>query len=172
MFLFSSGDGGCQDAVVQMGGSGEGARGTVSRISADGASRMQLQWQTVLMKHDVNLPQPGAFPMILTFHCSLSLGAMESSRTGPSTCGVTSAPDLPILTSGGCGESTSAPSFLPPLPPPRPFMSSRLVGLHYPRASLSFGVFPPISSLLHCQWLETHPQSLRPRENGCSFVFL
>lgn len=36
----------CQDAVVQMGGSGEGAWGTVSRISADGASRTQLQQQT------------------------------------------------------------------------------------------------------------------------------
>ena len=38
--------------------------GTVSRINADGASRTQL-WrrQTILMKHDANLPQPGAFPM-------------------------------------------------------------------------------------------------------------
>lgn len=63
MLLFSSGDGACQDAVVQMGGSGEGAWGTVSRINADGASHTQLRRrQTILMKHDANFPQPGAFP--------------------------------------------------------------------------------------------------------------
>lgn len=50
--------------LVQMGGSGEGAWGTVSRINADGASRRRLQRrQTILIKHDANLPQPGAFPM-------------------------------------------------------------------------------------------------------------
>jgi hypothetical protein len=47
MFLFWSGDRGCRDTGLQMGGSGEEAWGTVSRINADGVSHMQLCWQTI-----------------------------------------------------------------------------------------------------------------------------
>lgn len=46
----SSGDGMCGDSAVQMGGSGDGAWGIVSRISADGVSRMQFWWQTNALK--------------------------------------------------------------------------------------------------------------------------
>lgn len=54
MFLFSSGDEGRRARSVQMGGSGEGAWGAVSRIDADGVSRMQFWWQTILIKCSVN----------------------------------------------------------------------------------------------------------------------
>ena len=53
--------GGCAEPRVQMGGSGEGAWGAVSRSNADGVSRTQFRWQTILMKRRANLPQPASF---------------------------------------------------------------------------------------------------------------
>lgn len=60
MFLFRA-ELGAAAPCAQMGASGEGAWGAVSRSNADGVSRTQFRWQTILMKRGVNLPQPGSF---------------------------------------------------------------------------------------------------------------
>lgn len=83
---------------VQMGGSGDGAWGAVSRINADGVSLMQFWWQMILMKRRVNppcTPHTGGFWCVLMPpmpHCCLSAPpAMVSSGAQSLSSPVTSA---------------------------------------------------------------------------------
>lgn len=57
--------------------------GLLSRLNADGASRIQLQRQTILMKHNVNLPLPGAFPMFSDHSRPSLLPLNQESRSLP-----------------------------------------------------------------------------------------
>lgn len=125
MFLFASGGGGLR---VQMGGSGEGARGAVSGRNADGVSRTQCRWQTILMKRSAwepfrrfpppPTPAPAAPPVMVS--------AGTRARHPPCVRPVRAV--LATTRSPDAWTSWTSPSFpsLPPGLPSRPSVPPEL----------------------------------------------
>lgn len=114
-FVLSGGEG-PEPGSVQMGGRGEGARGAMSRIGADGVGRMRFRGQTILTKRRVNPPCTQRFLVVLlppTPRCCLSASsATVSSGTQslptpwlqPRLCGPPHTPGPPVP--GPSGHST------------------------------------------------------------------